>query len=61
MILRHTLQSGLGPGPVPSEKVDPGPLEKMDLMPKFTTFVKETVLLNTRVLMSNMTIAFLKF
>ena len=61
MIFRHTLHSGLGPGPIPSGKVDPGPLEKMDFMSKFTTFVKETVLLNTRVLMSNITIAFLKF
>ena len=34
---RHTLKSGLGPGPL--EKTDPGPFEKADLIPKFSAWV----------------------
>ena len=48
---RHTLKSGLGPGPL--EKTDPGPFEKADLIPnslyEFT---------NMRVVTSNVTIVF---
>ena len=32
----HPLLSGSGPGPRPSEKANPGPLEKVDFIPKFT-------------------------
>ena len=32
----HPLLNGSGPGPGPSEKANPGRLEKVDLIPKFT-------------------------
>ena len=51
---RHTLQSVPGS----SEKVDPGPLEKADAIPKFTVWVKNSFLTNSRVLTSNATIVF---
>lgn len=38
-------------------KVDPGPLEKLDPMPKFTKSVKNSFLTNLSLLVSNMTIA----
>ena len=46
-------QPGLGP----SEKVDAGLLEKTDSMPRFTIMVKNSFLINSR-LISNMTIVF---
>ena len=55
---RHTLSSRPGPGPGLSEKADPGPLEKPDLIPKFTVRVKDSFLTNLKVLISNMTIVF---
>ena len=40
----------------PSEKVDPGPLEKADPTQKFTVSVKNSFLTNLRWRISNMTI-----
>ena len=40
---------------------DPGSLEKTDPLPKFTIMVKNSFLVNLRVLISNMTIIFSKF
>ena len=48
---RHTLQSGPG-----SRLVDPRPLDKVDALQKLTVRVKNSVLTNWRVLVSNMTI-----
>ena len=48
---RHTLQSGLG-----SRPVDPRPLDKVDAVQKLTVRVKNSVLTNWRVMVSNMTI-----
>ena len=42
----------------PLEKADPGPIEKADPMPKFTALVKNTLMTNQRLLISNMTIIF---
>ena len=42
-----------------AEKADPGPLEKVDPMPKFAILVKSTFMTNQRLLISNMTIIFL--
>ena len=41
--------------------VDPGLSEKVDPMPKITLLLKNSYLINSRVLILNMTIAFLKF
>ena len=54
----HTLQSGPGLGPRPSEKANPGSLEKVDPIPNFTVGVKDSFLTNLRVLISYMTIVF---
>ena len=48
----HTLESEPVPGRGPSEKVDP--------IPKFTVWVKDSFLTNSRVLISNITIVFSK-
>ena len=42
------------------KKADPVPLEKADPTPKFTVLVKNLFLRNLRVLISNITIVFLK-
>ena len=42
-------------------KADTGPLENADPIPKFTARVKTSILTNSGVLISNMTIAFFKF
>ena len=47
-------QTGNGP----SEKPDPGPLEKAHPMPKITVWVKDSFLRYSKVLISDMTIAF---
>ena len=57
-IPRHTLESGPGPGS--SEKVNPGTLEKAGGS-KFTIMVKNSFLINFRVLILNATTAFFKF
>ena len=54
-IPRHTLESGPGPGS--SEKVNPGTLEKAGGS-KFTIMVKNSFLINFRVLILNATTAF---
>ena len=46
------------PGTEPSEKVDPKRLEKANPTPKFTIWVKDSLMTNLRVVISNMTIAF---
>ena len=55
---RHTLQSEPGPGPGRLEKADPRPLEKADLIQKFTVSIKNLFLTNLMMLISNMTILF---
>ena len=52
------LKIGPGPGGGPSEKPDPGPLEKADLITKFTVWVKDSFLRNLRVMISDTVIAF---
>ena len=47
------------PGPGLLEKVHSRPLEKADHVPKSTVWVKNSILTNLRVLISNMTIVFL--
>ena len=54
-LIGHTLQSGPGLGPGPSEKADPGPIEKGSL---HQNVLKESLSTNLRVLISNMTIIF---
>ena len=55
---RHTLQSGHGSGSGPSEKMDPRPVENTNLMPKFTILLNISFMINSRVLISNLRIAF---
>ena len=50
----HSLESR----PRPSEKTDPRPLEKVDPISKFTVWVKDSLMKNLKVLISNMAIAF---
>ena len=47
---RHTLYSGLGPGPRPFDKADSEPSEKADFLPKFIVWDKNSFLANSRVL-----------
>ena len=53
----YTLQSGHGLGPESSDKADPRHLEKVDPIPKLTVWVKGAFMINSKVLISNMTIA----
>ena len=50
--------SGPRPERETSEKAEPGLLEKVDPIPKFTVLVDDSFLTNCRVLISNMTIVF---
>ena len=43
------------------KQTDPGPLEKADPIAKFIARIKNSFLTNSRVLISNMAIVFLKF
>ena len=58
--IRHILQSepALRPGSGPSEKVEPGHLEKVDPMPECTILVKTSFLINLGVLISNFILVF---
>ena len=57
---RHTLSSGSGPGLGPSEKADPRPLKDWTLYQNSLYEFKDWFLTNSRVLISNRTIVFLK-
>ena len=58
--IRHILQSepALRPGSGPSEKVDPGHLEKADPTPECVILVKSYFLINLKVLISNFILVF---
>ena len=57
----HILQSEPGPGPKPSQKADPGPLEKVNLMPKFIIMVKKFIFDKLKDADSNYDNSFFKF
>ena len=50
--ISHTLKSG----PIPSEKADPGTLENPNPITNFPVWIKNLFVINSKVLISNMTI-----